>query len=214
VKNRDIYNRFIPSDQTAKELDDEIESAKYDGSADLIASENLLINPQLPNRLDKQNEYGTFYDDIDPDIRKLEGTAAHSFLFNGKSFDRQRNNSNFVLFDKQVYDTPTLNWISPGIINYNARGAHIIINLLDINIATDALTVTIEGLEPGTGKWYNILVTPALTSASLYILKIYPGLNPIAGFVSNDILPRNWRAVVAYNAGTTINWGVSGSMIL
>jgi len=200
--------------ETESELLEQMQQATYAGSADLVGSENEVYNKKLPARLDKEDEYGSFYDSIVADIRPLKGVLSRSILFNGTSFDRQRNNQNIVLFASALRDPPGQQYESPIVTNYNARGAHIIVNGLALDVVNDQLTMIVEGLEPADGNWYNILVSPLMSVANLYVFKIYPGFNPVVGFVANDLLPRNWRVTMRHNLNTSMTYSVSASLIL
>jgi len=211
VTRHGIRKLTQPSDA---ELLTQIKQAQHSGAQDLLGAEYSAREPVTDTRIDKQEFYGAFYDDLQPEIKKLANNLSRSLLFNGQSFDRQRSNQDFVLFKKQFYANPGSQYESRTITNYNARGGIIIVNALDINIVSDSFYITIEGLEPAGGNWYNILVSDDITTGKLYLFKIYPGLNPQLGQTSNDILPRNWRVVVRYNSGQPIDFGISGSMIL
>lgn len=211
---RDKRRKRSGEKTSQQELASEIKQAYDAGADDLIAANKSVRDLGLPNRIDAEEYFGDFYDDIQPGVKNLRGTLGRTLLFNSKTYDRERNNQDVILFDKQSRTFPAFQYESPVITNFNSRGAIIIVNALDINVLTDDFNIIVEGLEPGSGNWYNILVSPSLTVSQLYIFKIYPGLNPILGFVTNDILPRNWRVVVRHNTVVAMNYGISGSQIL
>lgn len=212
-------NRLGVDTSTEEELLADMDEAKFAGSQDLISAEIEANSRNLPNVVDKEEFYGDFYDDIKPDIKHLRGTLTRNMSFNGDTFDRVRNNHEIVLLKKIPYDVPILAGVPVGqiesanVINFNSRGAIILIDLTDKN-AIDTLTVSIEGKESPSGLFYNILVTPLLVANELVVLKIYPGLNPVPGFVSNDILPRVWRVTVAPTTVPPILYGISAHVIL
>lgn len=87
----------------------------------------------------------------------------------------------------------------------NPMGAGLLV-ILDITAqagGTPSVTVTIEGKDPSSGKYYTILASAALASVATTVLRVYPGLVPAANLTVNDVLPKTWRvkAVVA-GAGT------------
>jgi hypothetical protein len=199
---------------TQDELLADMEEAQFAGSQDLISAALEANTPNSPNVIDKEKFYGDFYDSIKPDIKHLRGTLSRTMAFNGDTFDRVRNNEEIVLLKKISHDGLAVGQIESGnVINYNSRGAIILIDLTDKN-ALDALTVSVEGKETANGLFYNILITPLLVNNELVILKIYPGLNPVPGFVSNDILPRTWRVTVAHAAAPPILYGITAHVIL
>lgn len=209
------YRRQRPGKQNKSDSQylEEMDQAKYAGSLDIVSAENEAKKPGVPGRVDKEDYYGDFYDSIKPDVKKLTGTLSRTILFNGDTYDRQRSNEDIIFFEKQNYNFPALQNESQKITNFNARGAIIIVDGLDVNIGDDFYMI-VEGREPGSGNWYNILLTPAMTTAKLFVYKIYPGLNPNPGFTTNDILPRSFRVVVRHVSVNPINYGISGSLIL
>src|ERR1051326_8423190 len=79
-------------------------------------------------------------------------------------------------------------------VGYNPYGAFA---LIDIEIAAiDAgptLTVTVEGIDPASGKPSAILASAALNSVGHTQLKIGPGLPVSANASVNDFLPVDYR---------------------
>jgi hypothetical protein len=210
---RNKYREQLTDPISEDDLLAEMDLAKHSGSHDLVSAQIEAERQNIPNAVDKEKYYGDFYDNIQPDVKHLEGTLSRTMSFNGVTFDRQRNNQEFILLDKLSYAFPPTQIESINITNYNARGCIILLDANDKN-AFDQLTLRVEGKELASGNFYNILITPLLTTNFLYVIKIYPGLNPVAGFVSNDILPRVWRITVQHTTVTPILYGVTASMIL
>jgi len=75
--------------------------------------------------------------------------------------------------------------------NANYRGGHFIINVSSYNIGT--YTPHIQGLDPVSGNWYDILVGPGISAIGTTIIKVYPGIGASTNAASPDILPLNWR---------------------
>lgn len=86
--------------------------------------------------------------------------------------------------------------------NHNCRGMHLVIDITAITGTTPTLTVTIEGKDPTSGKFYTILASAALNATGTTVLKVYPGLTAAANTVANDVIPRDFR-VKAVVGGTT-----------
>jgi hypothetical protein len=210
---RNKYREQLTDPISEDDLLDEMDLAKHAGSHDLISAQIEAERPNIPNAVDKEKYYGDFYDNIQPDVKHLTGTLSRTMAFNGVTFDRMRNNEEFILLKKIAYAFPPTQIESLNVTNYNARGCIILLDASDKN-AFDELTLHVEGKELASGEFYNILITPLLTTNLLYVIKIYPGLNPIAGFVSNDILPRVWRITVRHTTVNPILYGVTASMIL
>lgn len=82
------------------------------------------------------------------------------------------------------------------------RGAVVVIDVTAITGTSPSLTVTVEGKDPHTGKYYTILASAARTVAGTTVLRIGPGLTAAANAVANDLMPRDFRISYAI-AGTT-----------
>lgn len=80
---------------------------------------------------------------------------------------------------------------SPVQQNFNFRGGHFIINCS--SFVSGTYTPHIQGMDPISGIWYDILVGSAISSVGITILKIYPGIGSTANASSSDILPQIWR---------------------
>lgn len=87
-------------------------------------------------------------------------------------------------------------------LNLNARGLKLVIDITAITGTTPTLTVTIQGKDPVSGKYFTILASAALSATGTTVLTVYPGLTASANVTANDVLPRDWRVITAI-AGTT-----------
>jgi hypothetical protein len=85
--------------------------------------------------------------------------------------------------------------------NIGRRGLKMIV---DATAGTGTITVTIQGKDPLSGKYYTILASTALAVTSTTPLTIYPGAPVTANVSVNDLLPATWRvsAVIATNPVT------------
>jgi hypothetical protein len=89
-------------------------------------------------------------------------------------------------------------------VNEFGRGLHVVVDITAGTGTTPTLTVTVEGKDPASGKYYTLLASSAIAAGTpgTTVLKVYPGLTAAANAAANDILPRNWRVKTAI-AGTT-----------
>jgi len=85
--------------------------------------------------------------------------------------------------------------------NTNARGLHLVIDITAIT-GTPTLTVTIQGKDAVSGKYYTILASAALAAVATTVLRVYPGLAAAANLAVNDVLPRDWRVTYTIGGGT------------
>lgn len=143
----------------------------------------------------------------------LAGAAGVAPLYNETDFDYQRGNT--VTGALQTHAAAGAGTTqSADQTNYNARGLHLVIDITAVG-GTPTLTVTIEGKDPTSGKYYTLLASAALSSAATTVLRVYPALTASANLTASDILPRVWR-VKSVIAGTTpsITATIAASVIL
>lgn len=75
--------------------------------------------------------------------------------------------------------------------NLVALGGHFVVNVSAFTSGT--YTPHVQGKDPVSGAYYDILVGPAIGATGTTILKVYPGIGAIANAASPDILPLTWR---------------------
>lgn len=74
-------------------------------------------------------------------------------------------------------------------------------------------TCTLQGKDPASGAYYNILATTAIGSASTTVLKVGPALTAAANSIANDLWPRVFRVsctgattpVMTFSVGYSLN---------
>ena len=88
------------------------------------------------------------------------------------------------------------------LVNTNGRGMKWVIDITAITGTTPSLTVTLQGKDIASGKYYNILVSAVFVAVSTTILEIYPGIASTANLTSGTTLPRTYRILYAI-AGVT-----------
>lgn len=75
--------------------------------------------------------------------------------------------------------------------NFNYKGGHFIITVTAYTSGT--YTPHIQGKDPSTGQYYDILVGSGISAIGTNVIKIYPGIGTSANAASPDILPSVWR---------------------
>jgi hypothetical protein len=96
--------------------------------------------------------------------------------------------------------------------NPNARGILIFVDVTAVP-GVDTITVTLQGKDPASGKYYTILASAAIVATGTVVLRVYPGLTAAANLVASDLLPRTWRIIVTHSAGTNFTYSVGASLI-
>lgn len=91
--------------------------------------------------------------------------------------------------------------------NRNARGCHVIVDVTAVT-ATPSVVFTIQGKCPVSNKWYDILVSAAITATGTTVLKVYPGIVAAANAAASDILPATWRVKHTHGDADSITFSV------
>jgi hypothetical protein len=78
--------------------------------------------------------------------------------------------------------------------NTQFRGVHVVINVS--SYTNGNFTPKIQGKDPASGTYYDILVGPAISATGATVLKVYPGIGSAANGAAQDILPKTWRVTV------------------
>lgn len=94
--------------------------------------------------------------------------------------------------------------------NSGWRGAHIIVNVSAYTSGT--YTLYVQGKDPVSGTYYNILVGTALSATGISIYKIYPGVSVLVNGSASDILPRIWRVRLVGASTPSMTFSVGAVM--
>jgi hypothetical protein len=83
------------------------------------------------------------------------------------------------------------------------NSGHSAIIVIDITALTGGgtATFTLQGKDPHSAKYYNILASTALAGTGTTILRVGAGLTAAANLVVNDIMPKTFRVI--YTEGAT-----------
>lgn len=76
-----------------------------------------------------------------------------------------------------------------------------------------SLVVTIQGKDPISGEYYDLLVDAAVASVAASQLKVYPGITVAANVSVSDVLPPFWR-VKAVLTGGDCKFSVGASLVM
>jgi hypothetical protein len=96
--------------------------------------------------------------------------------------------------------------------NSNGRGVHVVVDVT--SAGTGSITLTIQGKDALSGKYYTLLAGAAVTTNSTNIYKVFPGATAVANAAANDILPRTWRIDVTHNNANSITYSVGATVIV
>jgi len=99
---------------------------------------------------------------------------------------------------------------SPIIVNHgNYQALHL---MIDITTGSPNLIVTVQGRDAGIQKLYNLLQSTTINSGTT-ILKVGPGLTPVANLIVNDYMPYEWLVAVTQSGGVDVTYSVGASLI-
>lgn len=132
--------------------------------------------------------------------------------FNGVNYDRTRNNTDITLLTSLGR---TITSTSADIINYNACGLNVILNVT-VNGAGGSITLTVDGKDAASGAYYNLITGAAITAAATgtFVYRIQPGLTAVANTTVNDRCPRTFRIVVTANNANSVTYSLGYSTIV
>lgn len=86
--------------------------------------------------------------------------------------------------------------------NPGRRGVQLGINITALGGVSPTLTVTIQGKDPVSGQYYNLLTSAAIAATGFTLLTVYPGAPATANVSAPQSLPLTWRVITAIG-GTT-----------
>ena len=101
---------------------------------------------------------------------------------------------------------------TPDQVNPGHRGLHLIIDVTSITL-TPSVVPTIQGKDPLSGKYYDLLVGVAIIAIGTTILKVYPGIAASANVAASDILPSIWRVQFVHADADSITYSVAAVLV-
>jgi hypothetical protein len=137
------------------------------------------------------------------------GVVSRATHYNGSTWDRLRGNEEATLLASAARTTTQT---GADITNYNGNSALIVV--LDVtNAGTGSITITIEGKDSASGKYYTILSGAAVTTNSTNRYRVGPTLAAAANSVAQDYLPRIFRITVTANNGNSVTYSVGYCLV-
>ena len=89
----------------------------------------------------------------------------------------------------------------------NVIGVQVVINIT-ATVSTPSVVAKIDGFDPLSGAWYNLLTASAITSVGRVVLRIHPELLAAANLTAQDFLPRVYRVVMTHADTDSITYSV------
>lgn len=134
--------------------------------------------------------------------------AVAPVLFDGASaYPKQRGNTDETILASAARTIATN---SADFKNYNGR---VLTLVIDVTVYTaGSITVTIQGKDDVSGKYYTLLASVALAATGTTVLRIGPGVLAAANLSTPLPLPRVWRASVAVGSADSVTYSVGASV--
>lgn len=99
----------------------------------------------------------------------------------------------------------------PDINNQTDRGVTVILDMTVVG--TGSVTLTIQGKDRASKKYYTLLAGAAVITNSTNRYTVYPGMTAAANLVASDVLPDLWRILVTANNANATTYTVGWSTI-
>lgn len=121
-------------------------------------------------------------------------------------------NSDETMVSLSAQAAATVN--SPDHINCTGRGIIVVVDLTTMTSAS--VTVTIQGKDVASGKYYTLLAGAAKTSTGTTEMLVYPSAAATTNVSANSPVPLIWRVSVAVadNSGTAAVTGTIGASVI
>lgn len=95
--------------------------------------------------------------------------------------------------------------------NQFGRYVHVTVDMTAVG--TGSITMTIEGRDPASGKYYTILASAAIVTNVTNVYKVGPSLTAAANAVANDVIPTIWRITVTANNANPATYSVGYAIV-
>jgi hypothetical protein len=138
-------------------------------------------------------------------------TGSTQLLWNGFTFDRQSPNidANTALITATA---ATTSQTGADQVNVNGRGVKVVLDMT--TIGTGSVTLTIQGKDVASGKYYTLLAGAAVVGNSTNVYEVYPGAPATANVSANATVPRTWRVITTANNANATTYTVGASVIV
>ena len=94
----------------------------------------------------------------------------------------------------------------------NLGGTGIIVVLDMTSVGTGSVTLTIQGKDTASGKYYTLLAGAAVITNSTNVYTIFPGATAATNVTANGVLPKTWRVLVTANNANPTTYTVGASV--
>ena len=113
-------------------------------------------------------------------------------------------------YNKSFYAS-TARTATPAVISTDddhVLGVQVVIDVT-ASAATPSVVPTIDGFDPLSDSWYNLLTGSAITGAGTTVLRIHPQLTAAANLTAKDFIPKKYRIVMTHADTDSITYSVN-----
>lgn len=96
--------------------------------------------------------------------------------------------------------------------NGSFKGIKVVLDATAV-VGVGSFTLSIQGKDAASGKYYTILAGAAVTTVSTNVYTVFPGAPATANVSANDQLPKTFRVVATYNSGTSLTFTVGVTLL-
>jgi len=96
--------------------------------------------------------------------------------------------------------------------NLLSCGLHLIIDVTAVT-STPSIVPKIQGKDPISGKYYDLLIGAAITGTGTTVLKFFPAATAVTNLAANDFLPRVFRVVMTHGNANSATYSISANML-
>lgn len=100
----------------------------------------------------------------------------------------------------------------PDLSNSSHRGVKVVFDVSAV-VGVGSFTVTIQGKDGSSGKYYTLLAGAAVSTVSTNVYTVFPGAPATANVSANDQLPKTFRVIATYNSGTSSTFTVGVTLL-
>lgn len=94
----------------------------------------------------------------------------------------------------------------------NSGSQNLIVFLETTAVGSATLTLTIKGVNPGTGTTYTILAGAAVNTNTLSVYRVSPHLTAATNLIAKDIVPTDFQIDIAVGGSQPADYNLSYSL--
>lgn len=102
--------------------------------------------------------------------------------------------------------------------NLSHLGVQLVVDVTDETDgdSTHTIVVKIQGKDPASGKYYDLLTSASITATGTTLLTVHPSVTPSANVAAAYALPRTWRVSIEHTAdgASDMTYSVGANLVM